>query len=116
MRIGLTNRAALAAILALSLPASALASDRTLDRCEALGVKDLAASGQTGTIRIDRNPDHLAIDRYEGKVGKLAIPTVYHGRASVDTGAGTSAMRFICLDGGNPKPGPVFFYLLPLDE
>ncbi len=43
-------------------------------------MKDLAASGQTGTIRIDRNPDHLAIDRYEGKVGKLAIPTVYHGR------------------------------------
>lgn len=116
MRRRLTGIAALAVASVLPFAAAALASDRTLDRCEALGVKDYAAAGQAATIRIDRNPDRLAIDRYEGKIGTIGIPTVYHGRATIDTGSGPSEMRFICLDAGDPKPGPVFFYLLPREE
>lgn len=94
---------------------SVAANDATLDRCAALGVKDYAAWGQSATIAIDRDPARLYVDRYEGTVAGMVIPTVYHGRATVDTGEGPMAMRFICLDGGEPEPGPVFFYLLPDD-
>lgn len=111
-------RAAAAALGAAILLAAApvAASDSTLDRCEALGAADYARWGRTARIAIDRDLDRMSVDRYEGKVGGVDIPTVYHGRATVDVGEGPVPMRFICLDAGDPEPGPVFFYLLPATE
>ena len=108
-------RALLSAVLvAGSLVTAAVAAPPSMaSRCAAFGEADAARWGGKLAITVDEAPDALWIDRYEGRVGTTDVPTVLHGRAMVDDGGGPRRRRFICLDGGDPEPGPVFFYLLP---
>lgn len=51
-------------------------------------------------------------DKYTDKVGSQPVTTIYHGKASYQSGGAPIDVRFICLHAGLGK-GAVFVYTLP---
>ncbi len=51
-------------------------------------------------------------DKFADQVGTQFVSTVYHGKATYQTGGAPAEVRFICLHGGLGK-GAVFVYTLP---
>jgi hypothetical protein len=51
-------------------------------------------------------------DKFADMVGNQFVSTVFTGRATYETSAGTKRVRFVCLHAGFSK-GPVFIYAIP---
>jgi len=53
----------------------------------------------------------VTVDRFADKIGSQFVSTIYHDRASYDSGNGAKSVRFLCLHGGVER-GPLFVYAL----
>jgi hypothetical protein len=107
----------LAAVVALAVLAgapSALAQKSTEDGlrdCEKLAAikfkQENSAFKKFAIARAD-----VEEDKFADKVGTQFVSTVYHGKATYQTGGEPADVRFICLHAGLGK-GAVFVYTLP---
>lgn len=111
----------LAIIALLTASATIAAADRpsrgdALADCEALAVAmSREDSNPLSSVRIDRDPDHLAINRYEHRVGQVMVPTEYMGWAVIAYGnQPPQRVRFICLHTGSGGRA-IYTALIPND-
>ena len=104
-----------ALVLALAIPATAAPRAKTrfdgIRDCEQLAAVQFKRHNPAfRRFIIDRS--NVDDDKYADNVGPLFVSTIYHGKASYDSGKGPQPTRFICLHGGVGR-NAVFVYTLP---
>ncbi len=99
---------ALATLLPLTAPFPAFADE--VSECESLAAFDFPKESRNSRLHIDR--DALNFDKAEVTAGKEYVSAVLHGPATLESAAGSTRVRFVCLYGGTGV-GPIFVWLLP---